>query len=183
MLRLPMILLLLTLLAGCAMPRIIVLKDPLTATQHNDLGVAYQQRQDFDLALRSFDRAAAMDKTWAQPLVNGGNVHAGRGEWRQAEGSYRQALRRQQDDAGAMNNLAWVLLRQNKLDDALRWAQRAVLLDPQPAILDTLAEVHLAREEFAEAAPVVTRALALEPAPELRLELEGKREALQKAGW
>lgn len=181
--RFLIILLFLAMLAGCAMPRIIVLNDPLTAVQHNDLGVAYQQRQDFDLALRAFSRAADLDKSWAQPLVNGGNVHAALGDWQQAEGSYRQALRRQEDDAGAMNNLAWVLLRQAKLGDALHWAQRAVALDPQPAVLDTLAEVHLARQEFAEAAPVVARALALEPAPELRQELEEKRAALKKAGW
>jgi Tfp pilus assembly protein PilF len=170
-------------LAGCTMPRIIVLNDPLTAAQHNDLGVAYKQRQDYELALRAFDRAAALDKKWALPLINRGNVHAAVGEWQKAENSYRQALRRQKDDAGGMNNLAWVLLRQDKFDDALLWAQRAVLAEPQPAILDTLAEVYLARKEFAAAAPVVARALALEPAPELRRELEEKRAVIEGAGW
>jgi tetratricopeptide (TPR) repeat protein len=183
MLRFLLIVLLSTLLAGCSLPRIIVLNDPLTAEQHNDLGVAYQQRQDFDLALRAFSRAADLDKSWAQPLVNSGNVHAALDDWRQAEGSYRQALRRQKDDAGAMNNLAWVLLRQDELDDALHWAQQAALLDPQAAVLDTLAEVHLAREEYADAAPVVARALALEPTVALRQELEEKSKVLRKAGW
>lgn len=183
MLHLPLALLLLILLTGCTVPRVIVLNDPLTAAQHNDLGVAYQQRQDFDLALRAFGRAADLDRAWAQPLINRGNVHAVQGEWRQAESSYRQALGRQNDEAGAMNNLSWVLLRQGKLDHALQWAERAALLDPQPAILDTLAEIHLARGEFAEAAPMVTRALALGPAWQLRLQLEKKKEVLRKAGW
>jgi tetratricopeptide (TPR) repeat protein len=178
-----LIIVLFALVAGCSVPRIIVLNDPLTAVQHNDLGVAYEQRQDFELALRSYGRAAEMDRAWAQPLVNAGNVHAAAGQWRQAEANYRQALRRQNDDAGAMNNLAWVLLRQDRLDDALQWAQRAALADGQPAVLDTLAEVHLAREEYADAAPVVARALALEPAADLRRELEKKKEVLQKAGW
>jgi tetratricopeptide (TPR) repeat protein len=181
--RLLIISLFFSVLAGCAMPRIIVLNDPLTAKQHNDLGVAYQQRQDFDLALRAFNRAADLDKTWAQPLVNSGNVHAALSQWREAENSYRQALRRQTDEAGAMNNLAWVLLRQDKLEDALRWAQQAAVIDPQAAVLDTLAEVHLARQEYAAAAPVVARALALGPSLELRRGLEEKREVLKQAGW
>jgi tetratricopeptide (TPR) repeat protein len=183
MLRLLPILLLTLFLAGCTLPRIIVLNDPLNAAQHNDLGVAYQQRHDFDLALRAFGRAAELDKAWSQPLVNSGNVHAARGDWAKAENSYRQALRRQADDAGAMNNLAWVLLRQDQLADALLWAERATVLDPQPTILDTLAEVHLARGDWAAAAPVVARALALQPAAELRRELEVKGAMLKDAGW
>ncbi len=170
---------LLLLLSGCSIPRIIFLNDPLDAHGHNDLGVSYQVRGDDDLALRAFDRAAELDKGWAQPLINRGNVLALQQDWAGAAASYRQALGREPQNAEAMNNLAWVLLHSGDVDRALPWAEEAVALDPhQPAFLDTLAEIRLARGEAKAAALLLDRALQSSPSPELRESLEAKRATL-----
>lgn len=166
-------------LFGCSVPRIIVLNDPLDARQHNDLGVAYQQRGESDLAVREYDRAADLDQQWARPLINRGNVQAERGEWRQAEKSYRQALRREPGNGEAMNNLAWVLFRAEDTGRALDWAERAVAANPrEPAFLDTLAEIRIARRDHAGARQAIANALALDPPAELRHSLEQKRALL-----
>jgi tetratricopeptide (TPR) repeat protein len=169
------------LLSGCTMPRLIVLNDPLDAEQHNDLGVAYEHRGDYDLALREYDRAAELAKSWARPLINRGNVQAGMAEWRKAERSYRQALRREPGHAEAMNNLAWVLLQAGKSDQALQWAEKAVAVEPgEPTFFDTLADIHLSRGEPAAALASIDMGLALSPPPELRRALEEKRSAAMR---
>lgn len=173
---------LLLLLSGCSIPRIIVLNDPLDAHGHNDLGVSYEARGDRDLALRSYERAASLDKRWAQPLINRGNVLAAQEDWAEAAQSYRQALAREPENAEAMNNLAWVLLRSGEAERALPWAEEAVALSPSdPAFLDTLAEIRLERGERRAAALLIDRALEQqEISPQLRRSLESKRARLQK---
>jgi Flp pilus assembly protein TadD len=137
------------LLAGCSLPRIVVLNDPLDAQEHNDLGVSYQANREFDLALREYRRAAELDDGWARPLINGGNTLAAMEQWSQAAELYRSALQRQPAQAEAMNNLAWVLLQQGDLMEARQWAESAVESSPHStAFLDTLAAVKARQEEM-----------------------------------
>jgi len=163
-------------LFGCAMPRVIVLEDPLDARGHNDLGVAYQQRGESDLALREYERAAELDRRWARPLINRGNLQAAEGEWRKAQKSYFKALDREPDNAEAMNNLAWVLLRGGESGAALSWAEKSVAGNPlEPVFLDTLAEARIACGDYDGARQAIAEALALDPPPELRQSLEQMR--------
>ncbi len=147
------------LLGACSMPRVITLTDPLSPAEHNDLGVAYEQMGEFDLALRQYEIAFTRDEQWDQPLINHGNVHAGLEEWKEAEKSYRKALERNPENPEAMNNLAYVLIIQNKEKEALRWSAGAVQLQPDnPAFLNTRAmslektgETEKAREAYLKA--------------------------------
>ncbi len=163
------------LLSGCALPQVIVLNDPLDARQHNDLGVAYERRGEADLALREYDRAADLEKGWARPLINRGNVEAGRGQWREAQKSYRRALRREPHNAEAMNNLAWVLLQAQGPEEAREWARKAVAAAPSEAtFFDTLAGIELALGDLAAAREAVERGLQLAPGGEVLRALEEK---------
>jgi Flp pilus assembly protein TadD len=112
-------------LTGCA--HLVVLHDPLTASEHNDLGVAYESSGQPDLAAREYRRALRLDSHQARARVNLGNIEAARGRWRSAERCYRRALRDSSTDYDAMNNLAVALLRQGRrLDEARALAERAV---------------------------------------------------------
>jgi len=160
---------------GCSLPRLIVLNDPLNARQHNDLGVAYEQRGDDDLAVREYRRAAALDRGWAVPLVNLGNVHAGQSDWPAAVASYEEALKIQADSVEAMNNLAWALAQANRPDEALPWARQAVAMaGDDPHCWDTLAAVYQALKRPADARQAAERGLALNPPPPLRTSLESR---------
>jgi Flp pilus assembly protein TadD len=112
-------------LAGCS--HLVVLHDPLTANEHNDLGVAYESSGQPELAAREYRRSLRADPHQARTRVNLGNIEAGRGRWRAAERCYRRALRDSVTDVDAMNNLAVALLQQRRrLEEARALAERAV---------------------------------------------------------
>ena len=114
-----------TALAGCA--HLVLLHDPLTASEHNDLGVAYESSGQLDLAAREYRKALRLDPHQARVRVNLGNIEAATGHWGSAEKCYRRALSDSSTDYDAMNNLAVALLRQGRgLDEARALAGRAV---------------------------------------------------------
>jgi len=132
-------------LASCS--HLVVLHDPLTAAEHNDLGVAYEARQQAELAEREYQNALRKDPHFATARINLGNVAAQQQRWKQAERCYRTALRDRPDDPDAMNNLAVVLLRQGRsLEEAESLASRAVAADQaDSSYRATLEEVRQAR--------------------------------------
>lgn len=130
-------------LSACSIPRIVVLSDPLTAQEHNDLGVSYELMGETELALKEYELAFKQDQKWDQPLINHGNVHAGLENWEAAQSSYQKALKRNSQNPETMNNLAYVLLKQDQNDDALAWSNRAVEIQPDnPYFLNTHAQAH-----------------------------------------
>jgi len=101
-----------------------------------------------------------------------GDLANARGDYPAAERLYRAVVEQQKDNGIAINNLAWVLVKQNK-PDALELAERAVGLDPKnPAFLDTKALALAARNDLKQAIEVQKQAVALAPElPILRLHL------------
>lgn len=135
--NLPALGLVLLLVSACAVPRIVILDDPLTAREHNDLGVVYEQKGAYDVAEKEYRRAIDKDKHWAVPWFNLGNLAYRRGELSQAERHYRTALRQDGNNADVMNNLANVLADQGKRAEAAALIERALAIDPKPAYRDT----------------------------------------------
>lgn len=112
-------------LGGCA--HLVVLRDPLTASEHNDLGVAYESSGQSGLAAKEYRKSLRLDSHQGRVWVNRGNVEAALGDWSAAEKSYRRALRESPADSDAMNNLAVALLKQGRnREEALGLAERAV---------------------------------------------------------
>ena len=131
---------------GCS--RIVVLHDPLSAPEHNDLGVAYEAQGQLDLAAREYRRALKRDPRYGRARLNLGNVEAAAGRWARAEREYRRALLDLPGDPDPPNNLAVALLRRGRaLDEAETLASRAVALAAGRDSLyrATLAEVRAAR--------------------------------------
>jgi Flp pilus assembly protein TadD len=131
---------------GCS--HIVVLHDPLTAPEHNDLGVAYESEGKLDLAAREYRRALKLDPGFGRARLNLGNIEAARGRWSRAEREYRHALTDLPMDPDASNNLAVALLRRGRnLAEAESLAVRATRLAAGRDSLyrATLAEVRAAR--------------------------------------
>jgi len=111
-------------LGGCA--HLVVLHDPLTASEHNDLGVAYESSGALALAGKEYRKALRLDPHDSRARVNLGNIAAAGNDWRSAEKHYRRALSDSSSNFDAMNNLAVALLRQKReLTEAVKWAELA----------------------------------------------------------
>ncbi len=81
-------------------------EDPLTAEEHNDLGVIYEREGKYDLAIREYKRAVSADGGLIVPLVNLGNAYFKKGELEEAEKYYKKALSKDRQNVEAANNLA-----------------------------------------------------------------------------
>ena len=126
---------------GCSIPKIIVMEDPLTPEEHLKLGVAYEQKGEYDLAIREYESAS---KFITASYFYLGNAYFRKSEYDKAEASYRKAIRKDPGLADAYNNLAWLLYSQNKdLDEARSLALKAISLNPEgkAPYLDTLKRI------------------------------------------
>lgn len=130
------------------------------------LGVLYQRGegvpQDFARAHALYEAAGEQGDVYA--LRNLGYLYEnGLGVEQDpaiAEDWYRRAI--DLGYPGAMNNLAWMLATRNeRLDEALELAQRAVELHPTPAFIDTLGFVRYQRGEYDQAVTAYERSLEM----------------------
>jgi len=134
--------------SGCTLPRIIILKDPLTAEEHLNLGVTYERQGDFENAIKEYQLAAPK---LPRAYLYLGNAHFQKGEWEKAEGYYQKAIQKDSTAADAFNNLAWLYYTQRKnLDQAESLAQKALEINPakQEIYLDTLEKIREAKKDL-----------------------------------
>ena len=131
----------LLLLAGCSIPRIIILKDPLTPEEHLNLGVAYEKQGEFDAAIKEYKLAA---KNLPAGYLYLGNAHFQKRELGKAEEYYKKAIEKEPGNADAYNNLAWLYYtKKEKLDQAENLALKALELNPakESIYYDTLDKI------------------------------------------
>jgi len=120
------------------MPHITVHDDPLSPSEHLQLGVSYEERGELDIARKQYEMATDLPEAWFYL----GNVDFRQQRWEAAEIHYRRAIRKMPEDPRPLNNLAWMLLTRNdRLDEAETLARHAVELAPAvdaPQFRDTL---------------------------------------------
>ncbi len=133
-------------MAACSLPRITVLRDPLTPGEHLQLGLAYEQEGKLDLAREHYEDAA---EELPEAHFYLGNLAFGRDEWRKAEREYKRAIKGLPDDPRPRNNLAWLYYTQGRnLELAQDLATQAVQLAPEAEkeeYEDTLEAIRQAR--------------------------------------
>ena len=119
------------------MPQVVIIEDTLTAEQHSDLGVIYENKGLFDLAEKEYGLASGKRKDWAVPRFNLGNLFYKRGDFGKAEGFYREALDRDPGNPDALNNLANALLMQGRRGEAKALVEKALAVERKEEYLDT----------------------------------------------
>jgi Tfp pilus assembly protein PilF len=152
---LALLLLFLLLAGGCSrIPRIIVLSDPLTATEHVELGVAYERKGELDLARREYERALEKDGKFYRARVNLGNIFLAKKEFGKAREEYLLALELRPGDAEATNNLSWAAIFSGEgIDEALARMESVVsgFGGRRPTLLDTLGVLRMRANRPGEA--------------------------------
>jgi tetratricopeptide (TPR) repeat protein len=113
---------------GCALPRIIVLDDPLSPEEHLNLGVTYEKKGELENALKEYKTAS--NKLPAAYLYMG-NIYFQKEEFDEAESFYKKAISKDPQNSDAYNNLAWLyFIKRENLDEAERLSFKAIELNP-----------------------------------------------------
>lgn len=131
---------------GCSLPKIIILKDPLTPEEHLNLGVTYEKNGEYDQAIKEY-RSASEKLPLAFLYL--GNVYFIKKEWTEAERNYRKVIEQNPQNADAYNNLAWLYYtRGEKLEEAEDLALKAMELNPAKETIyrDTLEKIREKRD-------------------------------------
>jgi tetratricopeptide (TPR) repeat protein len=133
------------LFAGCSLPRIIVLEDPLSPEEHLNLGVAYEKKGEWESAIKEYEAAS---KRLPVAYTYLGNVYFQKNEFQVAEEYYRKAIKKDPENADAYNNLAWLYFtKKEQLEEAEQLALKAMELNPSKKNIyqDTLDQIKAAR--------------------------------------
>jgi tetratricopeptide (TPR) repeat protein len=104
-------------------------------------------------ALADIERAVSREPNYPKSWMMKGALHDARGERDKANESYRKVLELTPDFIPALNNLAWNLAESGgDINEALKFAERAVELSPKSATLnDTLGWIYVKKGAFLKA--------------------------------
>lgn len=162
--------------------------DPLSAEEHNDLGVAYYRQGDYGAAAREFARAVALRPGFTRALTNLGDARLAVGSLDTAIEAYEAARAADPEDPAIANNLAWALLQHDR-----RWPEAEPLIrhalarrpEPRGYYLDTLGLLLLRQGQPRQALDAFRAALAdrgLHERGARRLVLRHAGDALSRLG-
>lgn len=133
----------------------------------NALRLAVQQEEEgkLDIAARTYREILDKDPRSLLAWTNLGNTEMRAGHAQKAEMAFRKALELDPDAADTLNNLAWLLFEQKRVEEAEPLARKAALTRaPDPWMrLDTLARILAARGNCEEARATFRQAIAAVP--------------------
>lgn len=110
-----MMILFLGISGGCAhIPRIVELHDPLTAREHFQLALAYEQKNENDLALREYRAVLETKSFLGECYTNMANIYFKQGKGDLSESYYLKSIRANPHYGKAYNNLAWIYILNNR---------------------------------------------------------------------
>jgi tetratricopeptide (TPR) repeat protein len=126
---------------------------------------AYEALGNENKALKDYETCLKADPKYAQAYLKIGVIHQLNNRFAEAQKAYQSAISIDPTQVYAYNNLAFGLAeRKEQLNDALKWANKAVELAPQlPQFQDTLAWVRRARGELDQAARILEKSTTLKP--------------------
>jgi hypothetical protein len=127
--------------------------------------VALEEQGNYVDAAKLYRSVVAQHPGSSLAWTNLGNADMQLGKRSEAEEDFRKALTAEPSSRDALNNLAWLLLQQQRLDEAEPLARKAAAI-PGPdsyLMLDTLARILAARGACTEAAATFQQALDAVP--------------------
>ena len=153
-------------IAGCSLPKIIILHDPLSPEEHNDLGRIYESQKKFEQAMQQYHAALKKDPDFVPSLLLIGDLSYRLKKYSEAEDAYKKAIKLQPENGDVYNDLCWVYIDQKiDLDTAAALIKKALSLTPEhrPYYLDTLGMILLRSGKTAESIAALNCAIELLP--------------------
>lgn len=136
------------------------------AKAHTDLGAAYYQQRNLEVALSEFKEAARIDPNYGLAYNGLGLVHGALGQLDLAEANFKRALQIDPDNSETHNNYGGFLCSINRIDESINEFMAAVKnpLYATPAIAYTNAGICAMRKQDNKGAEqYFQRALQIEP--------------------
>jgi tetratricopeptide (TPR) repeat protein len=153
-------------LTGCSLPKIIILHDPLSPEEHNNLGRIYESQKKFEQAMQQYHAALKKDPNFVPSLLLLGDLSYRLKKYSEAESAYKKAIELQPENGDIYNSLCWVYIDQQiNLETAAELIQKALSLTPdhRPYYLDTLGVILLRFGKTAESIAALKHAVELLP--------------------
>ncbi len=158
--------LVLILLSSCSIPKIIILHDPLSVEEHNNLGQIYESQQKYELAAEQYHEALKKDPKSISSLLLLGDLSFRMKNYSEAESVYKKAIKLQPANGDIYNDLCWVYLEQNtSIDVAESLVSKAMTATPEHRAyyLDTMGVVLLRLGKTKESIDALKEAVELLP--------------------
>jgi tetratricopeptide (TPR) repeat protein len=142
----------------------VVQKQPLNASAHYNLGLAFYSQQRFPTAAACFHRAIQIDPDWDEPQLRLANALANQQKWAQAAPHYLRAVSLNPANWQVYYNFAEALEAQGKLEAAIENYRRSLKINSQNWTAHYKLGNLLAEQGYsADAAAHFRRALRINP--------------------
>jgi len=137
---------------------------PNHAIAYNNMGILFNQIDQFQNADVSFDRATHIDPSYANAWFNWGNTLKEQDEFDLAIEKYKMAISYQPTFAEAYNNMGECYLNCDQLDKSIEAYQKAVSINPRLAgTLYNLGNVYYKNHQYQQALTYFKQCIAIQP--------------------
>lgn len=136
------------------------------ARAHTDLGAAYFQQRQFEIALDEFTQATKIDPSFASAYNGLGLVNAALGKDADADANYKRSVQLDPANSEARNNYGGFLCARNRIDESIVEFLAAVKnpLYATPAMAYTNAAIcSMRKNDTAHAQVYLQQALQIDP--------------------
>ena len=135
---------------------------PQSARAHDNLGLAYIQRGEYDLALAEFKRTLELHPQYYLAYYNAGVVHQLRGDLDKARSSYEECIKISPSYFRAYFNVGIVYKKIGELDRAISAYEKAVSLDPRhPFVYNNLGVALMEKGDLKQAEVIFKKAIQI----------------------
>jgi len=104
---------------------------PNNAVYWNELGIALHSQSDLRAALKYYQKAAKLDKHYADPENNIGTVYYAEKKYAKAVRAYKRALAIKEDSAPFYLNLGYAYFAEKQYEESIIAFRKALQYDPE----------------------------------------------------